>query len=183
MNAPSVAVADNGQDAKLVRAIGLGSAILFVVGSVIGSGIFLTTGGMAAVSRQRRCCCWPGRWRGAGDHRRSDLCRDGRDVSAVRRRVRLSPRGVRTASGVSLRLGGAARCAQRGHCGRRRRVRRLPELFRSCDLASWRALERAYALRPVRAHREQAGGGWRRSSRSARSTTSAFAAAISSTWS
>lgn len=36
-------------DAGLVRAIGLGSAILFVVGSVIGSGIFLTTGGMAAV--------------------------------------------------------------------------------------------------------------------------------------
>jgi APA family basic amino acid/polyamine antiporter len=31
----------------LVRAIGLGSAILFVVGSVIGSGIFLTTGVMA----------------------------------------------------------------------------------------------------------------------------------------
>jgi APA family basic amino acid/polyamine antiporter len=37
------------QDAGLVRAIGLGSAILFVVGSVIGSGIFLTTGEMAAV--------------------------------------------------------------------------------------------------------------------------------------
>jgi basic amino acid/polyamine antiporter, APA family len=36
-------------DEGLVRAIGLGSAILFVVGSVIGSGIFLTTGGMAAV--------------------------------------------------------------------------------------------------------------------------------------
>ena len=34
-------------DAQLVRAIGLGSAILFVVGSVIGSGIFLTTGVMA----------------------------------------------------------------------------------------------------------------------------------------
>ena len=49
MSAPSVAVADGGQDAKLVRAIGLGSAILFVIGSVIGSGIFLTTGGMAAV--------------------------------------------------------------------------------------------------------------------------------------
>jgi APA family basic amino acid/polyamine antiporter len=38
------AVADEG----LVRAIGLGSAILFVAGSVIGSGIFLTTGTMAA---------------------------------------------------------------------------------------------------------------------------------------
>lgn len=34
-------------DEALVRAIGLKSAILFVVGSVIGSGIFLTTGVMA----------------------------------------------------------------------------------------------------------------------------------------
>ena len=41
--------ADAAADEGLVRAIGLGSAILFVVGSVIGSGIFLTTGGMAAV--------------------------------------------------------------------------------------------------------------------------------------
>jgi APA family basic amino acid/polyamine antiporter len=35
-------------DGELIRAIGLRSAILFVVGSVIGSGIFLTTGVMAA---------------------------------------------------------------------------------------------------------------------------------------
>jgi APA family basic amino acid/polyamine antiporter len=34
-------------DEGLVRAVGLGSAVLFVVGSVIGSGIFLTTGLMA----------------------------------------------------------------------------------------------------------------------------------------
>jgi basic amino acid/polyamine antiporter, APA family len=34
-------------DADLIQAIGLGTAILFVVGSVIGSGIFLTTGIMA----------------------------------------------------------------------------------------------------------------------------------------
>ena len=34
-------------DRELIQAIGLGSAILFVVGSVIGSGIFLTTGVMA----------------------------------------------------------------------------------------------------------------------------------------
>lgn len=33
----------------LVRALGLGSGVLFVLGSVIGSGIFLTTGVMAAV--------------------------------------------------------------------------------------------------------------------------------------
>jgi basic amino acid/polyamine antiporter, APA family len=34
-------------DEGLVRALGLGSAVLFVLGSVIGSGIFLTTGVMA----------------------------------------------------------------------------------------------------------------------------------------
>jgi APA family basic amino acid/polyamine antiporter len=34
-------------DEGLVRAIGLGSATLIVIGAVIGSGIFLTTGGMA----------------------------------------------------------------------------------------------------------------------------------------
>jgi len=41
-------VADPVQEEGLVRALGLGSAVLFVLGSVIGSGIFLTTGVMAA---------------------------------------------------------------------------------------------------------------------------------------
>ena len=42
-------VPENGQpDEGLVRALGLGSAVLFVLGSVIGSGIFLTTGLMAS---------------------------------------------------------------------------------------------------------------------------------------
>lgn len=36
-------------DEGLLRALGLGSAILLVIGSVVGSGIFLTTGGMAAL--------------------------------------------------------------------------------------------------------------------------------------
>lgn len=35
------------RDEGLIRAIGLGSAVLLLVGNVIGSGIFLTTGGMA----------------------------------------------------------------------------------------------------------------------------------------
>src|SRR5258708_33130118 len=34
-------------DEGLVRALGLGSGVLFVLGSVIGSGIFLTTAGRA----------------------------------------------------------------------------------------------------------------------------------------
>ena len=48
----SVAVSESvppPPDEGLVRALGLGSAVLFVLGSVIGSGIFLTTGSMAAV--------------------------------------------------------------------------------------------------------------------------------------
>jgi APA family basic amino acid/polyamine antiporter len=43
------AVASGEPDEGLIRAIGLGSAILLVVGNVIGSGIFLTSGGMAAL--------------------------------------------------------------------------------------------------------------------------------------
>src|SRR5215203_7246747 len=41
------AVAGSSDD-RLIRSIGLASAIMLVVGNVIGSGIFLTTGGMAA---------------------------------------------------------------------------------------------------------------------------------------
>jgi APA family basic amino acid/polyamine antiporter len=44
----SAPVAPAPPDEGLVRALGLGSAVLFVLGSVIGSGIFLTTGNMAA---------------------------------------------------------------------------------------------------------------------------------------
>ena len=50
MPAADPALLDQGSaDRELDRAIGLGAAILFVVGSVIGSGIFLTTGAMAEV--------------------------------------------------------------------------------------------------------------------------------------
>ena len=45
VQAGSAHAADEG----LLRVLGLGSAILLVIGSVIGSGIFLTTGGMAAI--------------------------------------------------------------------------------------------------------------------------------------
>jgi APA family basic amino acid/polyamine antiporter len=42
-----VAAGPEATDEGLIRALGLGSAVLFVMGSVIGSGIFLTTGVMA----------------------------------------------------------------------------------------------------------------------------------------
>lgn len=43
----SVTTTGSAGDEGLVRAIGLWPAVLFVIGGVIGSGIFLTTGGMA----------------------------------------------------------------------------------------------------------------------------------------
>ena len=46
---PDVAAPPADVDEGLQRVLGLRSAVLFVVGSVIGSGIFLTTGAMAAV--------------------------------------------------------------------------------------------------------------------------------------
>ena len=46
---PHQATASADADEGLQRVIGLRSAVLFVVGSVIGSGIFLTTGAMAVV--------------------------------------------------------------------------------------------------------------------------------------
>jgi APA family basic amino acid/polyamine antiporter len=49
MTPPDLAETVTAPDEGLVRALGLGSAVLFVLGSVIGSGIFLTTGEMAAV--------------------------------------------------------------------------------------------------------------------------------------
>lgn len=50
MRAADPALPDPGSpDRELDRAIGLGAAVVFVVGSVIGSGIFLTTGTMAEV--------------------------------------------------------------------------------------------------------------------------------------
>jgi APA family basic amino acid/polyamine antiporter len=48
LSSPVINVAAHPEDEGLVRALGLGSAVLFVLGSVIGSGIFLTTGVMAA---------------------------------------------------------------------------------------------------------------------------------------
>ena len=165
------------------RDLGLGSAVLFVLGSVIGSGIFLTTGVMAAAlpspdAAPRRL----GRRRRDRAERRPDLRGDGRDVSQVGRRLRLPARGVRSADRVPLRLGGAADLLQRRHRRRRGRLRRLRQLLRA------RALDRRASLWSI-AHAARAVDGvggadrrrHRRSSRSRRSTTSASAAATAST--
>ena len=145
--APESGGAAFAADEGLVRAIGLGSAILFVVGSVIGSGIFLTTGGMAALIPSASLLLLAWTLGGVLAHRRrSHLCRDGGDVSALGRRLRLSQGGVWAAAGVSLWLGGAARRHQRRHRGRRGRVRRISQLLHPGAVAvpslssAWRVL-------------------------------------------
>jgi hypothetical protein len=78
-------------DAALVRAIGLGGATLLVIGNVIGSAIFLTSGTMAAElqSASALVAVWvAGGPAVAG--RGPDVRRDGSDVSALGRTVCLS---------------------------------------------------------------------------------------------
>ena len=128
-------------DEGLVRALGLGSAILFVLGSVIGSGIFLTTGVMAAALAVRDPDhCRLGRRRRHRAERRPDVRGNGRDVPEVRRGLRLPARGVRSADCVPLWMGGAPDVLQRRHRGRRGGVCRLLQLLRA------RPLDRARAL-------------------------------------
>ena len=68
--------------------------------------------------------------RPAGDCGRPHLRRDGRDVSALRRRVCLSQRGVRAADRIPLRVGRAVRRHQRRDRCRGGGVCRIPELLR-----------------------------------------------------
>src|SRR6266536_2184273 len=103
---------DSWTGPSLKRALGAWDGALITIGAVLGTAIFLT----------------PDARRGA------DLRRDGRDVPARRRHVSLSEGSLRSAGGVSLRLGllpGHHVGRHRGARGRFRRVsgRLRPLLF------------------------------------------------------
>ncbi len=87
---------DLAADAQLLRGIGLWGAVALVIGNVIGSGIFLTTGTMVAElpSTTLVLAAWVAGG-SAGDGRRPHLRRDGVDVPALRRPLRLLERGLR----------------------------------------------------------------------------------------
>ncbi len=72
-----------------------------------------------------------GRRRPAGDGRRPHLRRDGLDVPADRRHVRLPRGGIRAGVGVPFRLGGTARRAHRQRRRGRCRLRRVLQLLRA----------------------------------------------------
>ena len=181
MRAPALTSVSATRRRGLVRAIGLGSAILFVVGSVIGSGIFLTTGGMAALipSASLLLLAWAlgGVLAIAGGLTYAEMGamfpRSGGVYVFLREAYGAAAR-------VPLRLGVAARRDQRRHRRRGGGVCRVPELFRpGRSRRSNILLGRAVAVGHVHDLGRPARRRPRRSRSSARSTTSAFAPA---TW-
>ncbi len=120
------APADAGLDTEFHRGLGLFDATMVVVGSMIGSGIFIVPATMA------REIGSPGwllvAWLLTGaltDQRRPVLRRAGRDDAAGRRTVSLPARGVLAAVRLSLRLDAVPRHPDRIHRGGRRRLRTL----------------------------------------------------------
>ena len=113
-------------DTEFHRGLGLYDSTMVVVGSMIGSGIFIVSADMARDHRQPRLAA--GRLaahRRADDRRRAVVRRAGRDDAAGRRPVRLSARGVFAALGLSLRLDAVSRDSDRHDCRRRGRLRAL----------------------------------------------------------
>ena len=134
-------------DEGLVRAIGLGSAILFVIGGVIGSGIFLTTGGMAAIipSTPLLLLAWAlgGLLAICGG---LDVRRDGRDVPPVGRRVCVPEARLRAAARLPVRVGVAAGGHQRRGGGGGRRLCRISELLPPVGVEAARVAHGACAV-------------------------------------
>ena len=103
--AVAAAVGATGLDTEFHRGLGLYDSTMVVVGSMIGSGIFIVSADMA---RNIGSPGWLlGAWvadRPADRRRRAVLRRAGGDDAARRRPVRLPARSVLAAVGISLRL-------------------------------------------------------------------------------
>jgi len=109
---------------RLIRRLGLWSAVAVLVGSTIGSGIFRTPAGVARlVDDVPLFPARVGRGRRGGVVRRAHLLGARSRVSPLGRRLRLRARVLRAAAGVPFHLGGAARdSAGRVWCDRYHRI-------------------------------------------------------------
>ena len=106
--------------AALVRGLGTWDGALLTIGSIVGTGIFITTADMAQGAPPPRADpAGLARGRAADARRSAHLCRARRHVPARRRALPLRPRGVRAALGVPLRVDGLPG----HHVGRDRRAR------------------------------------------------------------
>ena len=117
---------DAGLDTEFHRGLGLFDATMVVVGSMIGSGIFIVP---ATMARELGSPGWLARR--LADHRRSDrqrrpiLRRTSSHDAAGRRAVSLSARGILAAVGLPLRLDAVSRHSDGLHRGGGRRLRAL----------------------------------------------------------
>ena len=121
-------------DTEFTRGLGLYDSTMVVVGSMIGSGIFIVSADMA---RNLGGAGWLlAAWllTGGADHcRRLVVRRARRDDAAGGRPVRLPPRSVFAALGLPLRLDAVSRDSDRHDCRRRGRLRALLRRARAVD--------------------------------------------------
>ncbi len=114
-------------DTEFKRGLGLFDATMVVVGSMIGSGIFIVSADIARLVGSPGVAAG-----GLAGHRRAHagggavLRRTGGDDAARRWPVRLPARGVLAAVGLPLRVDALPRHPDRHHCRGRRRVCALP---------------------------------------------------------
>ena len=114
------------QDKELVKGLGLTSATMLVMGSMIGSGIFIVS---AEISREVQSPALLDR--GLGDHRlpddrrRAQLRRTGRHDAARWWPICLPARSARPSVGISLRLDAVSRNPDRHDCRRGRGLRQV----------------------------------------------------------
>ena len=119
-----------GAATTLVRDLGMWSAIAIVVGTVIGSGIFLVPKTMVQQRRHARNGVRRlGIRRRAVAIRRADVRRTGRGDAGSRRRVRLSAGGVRAVLGLCVRLDADVGRQERLDRDARHRILLLPGEF------------------------------------------------------
>ncbi len=120
------------QDKELVQGLGLTSATMLVMGSMIGSGIFIVS---AEIGREvgftRFADRSLGRRRVYDDCRRAHVWRIGGHDAAGRRAICLSARIARAALGISLRLDLISRYSDRHDCCRGRGFRQVSGRIRA----------------------------------------------------
>ena len=132
--APPTGTSIASQDKELVKGLGLTSATMLVMGSMIGSGIFIVS---AEIWPRSRLACAADRGLAGDrlpDHRRGpELWRAGGHDAARRRPVCLSARSAGAAVGISLRLDAFSGDPDRNHRRRRRGLRQVSRHLLSFD--------------------------------------------------
>ena len=132
--APPTGTSIADQDKELVKGLGLTSATMLVMGSMIGSGIFIVSAEISPRGRFARAADRRLAGHRLPDHRRgAQLRRTGRHDAARRRPICLSARSAGAAVGISLRLDAFSGNPDRNHRRRGRGLRQVSRHLLSFD--------------------------------------------------